>query len=95
MIHVSVRISNFRQVDAYNILEVAEELNLIGQHYAWVLTSSSIGEIEDGSGTGMHEGIIGKSLFICLFGVLLRFQHLLGFTLADGSFNRLSLITHL
>jgi hypothetical protein len=37
-------------------------MNLIGEHFAWVLTSGSIGEIEEGSATPMHEGILGKSL---------------------------------
>ncbi|XP_060599941.1 glutamate receptor ionotropic, NMDA 2B-like isoform X2 [Ruditapes philippinarum] len=50
-----------RPVDAFNILDIVKEMNLIGEHFAWVLTSGSIGEIEEGSGTPMHEGILAIS----------------------------------
>lgn len=45
--------------DAQNIIDIAEKLQLIGPKFAWVLTSSSIGEVDVTSYTTFPEGLLG------------------------------------
>ncbi|XP_045171588.2 glutamate receptor ionotropic, NMDA 2B-like [Mercenaria mercenaria] len=51
-----------KHFDTRNIIEVAIDLNLIGPKFAWILTSSSIGEVDlSRSGTSLPQGLLAVS----------------------------------
>ncbi|KAH3884315.1 hypothetical protein DPMN_008294 [Dreissena polymorpha] len=53
----------FRKEHAINIMGVAQELGLIGQQYAWVLTSSTVGDLSLSKGAAtLPPGILGTNI---------------------------------
>ncbi|XP_052800896.1 glutamate receptor ionotropic, NMDA 2B-like [Mya arenaria] len=46
---------------AANIIDVAKDMGLVDQQYAWVLTSTSVGDISISTGTGLPAGMLGVS----------------------------------
>ena len=56
---------HFSMEHAINIIEVAQEMGLVGQQYAWVLTASTVGDLSVSTvAASLPPGILGTKMYI-------------------------------